>query len=321
MSGNMKAFGKVAVLMGGNSSEREVSLMSGKGVLEALLSVGIDAYAFDPKEQNLFELKKKGYDRCFNALHGALGEDGAVQGALEILKIPYTGAGVLASAIGMDKVMTKRIWIAQGIPTPNYKLIRKQEVTAEVLDETVRKLGLPLIVKPAQDGSSMGVVKVNRASDIAAAVQEAAKYGEDILCEQFIAGDELTCAVIGQGESARALPIIRIVAPKGEYNYENKYFSNDTQYECPALLLEDETKRIQEMVLKAYLALGCRGWSRVDVMVDKQTRMPYLLEINTSPGMTSHSLVPMAARAIGLSYTELCVMLLEAATLDSSLRG
>ena len=320
MENNMKALGKVAVLMGGWSSEREVSLMSGNGVLEALRSAGVDAHAFDPKEQNLFELKSKGFDRCFITLHGALGEDGAIQGALEILGIPYTGTGVMTSAIGMDKVMTKRIWAAQGIPTPAYELIHAHDVNANRLDEVVKKLGLPLIVKPAQDGSSMGVVKVLEASQMAVAVQEAAKFGEVILCEQFIGGEELTCAVIGAGKDTRVLPIIRIVAPQGDYNYENKYFSDDTRYECPAQLPTEETKRIQDIVLQAYLALECRGWGRVDVMVDAKTRAPYLLEINTSPGMTSHSLVPMAARAVGMSYAQLCVEMLGAATLDANLR-
>ena len=320
METNVKALGKVAVLMGGWSSEREVSLMSGNGVLEALRSEGVDAHAFDPKEQNLFELKSQGFERCFITLHGALGEDGAIQGALEILGIPYTGTGVMASAIGMDKVMTKRIWEARNIPTPAYELIHARDVNEKCLEGVVKKLGLPLIVKPSQDGSSMGVVKVERASEMLAAVQEAAKYGDLILCEQFIAGEELTCAVLGRGEQARVLPIIRIAAPQGEYNYENKYFSNDTQYECPAALPEAETQKIQKLVLQAYLALECRGWSRVDVMVDAKTREPYLLEINTSPGMTSHSLVPMAARAVGMSYAQLCVEMLKAATLDAELR-
>jgi len=320
METNVKALGKVAVLMGGWSSEREVSLMSGNGVLEALRSEGVDAHAFDPKEQNLFELKSQGFERCFITLHGALGEDGAIQGALEILGIPYTGTGVMASAIGMDKVMTKRIWEARNIPTPAYELIHARDVNEKCLEGVVKKLGLPLIVKPSQDGSSMGVVKVEQASEMLAAVQDAAKYGDLILCEQFIAGEELTCAVLGRGEQARVLPIIRIAAPQGEYNYENKYFSNDTQYECPAALPEAETQKIQKLVLQAYLALECRGWSRVDVMVDAKTREPYLLEINTSPGMTSHSLVPMAARAVGMSYAQLCVEMLGAATLDANLR-
>ena len=320
METNVKALGKVAVLMGGWSSEREVSLMSGHGVLEALLSVGVDAHAFDPKEKNLFELKSQGFDRCFITLHGAFGEDGAIQGALEVLGVPYTGAGVMASAIGMNKVMTKRIWMAQNIPTPAYELIYTHDVTEKCLEDVILKLGLPLIVKPAQDGSSIGVVKVTQACEMLAAVQEAAKHGDLILCEQFIAGEELTCAVIGKGRDARTLPLIRIVAPQGEYNYENKYFADDTQYECPAVLPEGEAAKIQELVLQAYLALECRGWGRVDVMVDAKTRKPYLLEINTSPGMTSHSLVPMAARAVGISYAQLCVKMLEAVALDAELR-
>ena len=320
MENKVKALGKVAVLMGGWSSEREVSFMSGSGVLEALKSVGVDAHAFDPKEQNLFELKAQGFDRCFITLHGAYGEDGAVQGALEILGIPYTGTGVMSSAIGMDKIMTKRIWMAENIPTPAYEFIDSHDVCEQRLAEIVEKIGLPMIVKPAQDGSSIGVVKVMQASEMCAAVEEAGKHGGVLLCEQFIDGLELTCPVLGYGQNTRVLPIIEIVAPEGAYNYENKYFTDVTRYECPAQLSQEETEKIQAYVLNAYQALGCRGWGRVDVMLEVKTRKPYLLEINTSPGMTSHSLVPMSARAVGIEYADLCVQMLEAATLDANLR-
>lgn len=320
MTANVGSLGKVAVLMGGWSSERDVSLMSGKGILEALTSQGVNAHAFDPAEHSLFELKAQGFDRCFNILHGSYGEDGAVQGVLEVLRIPYTGPGIMASAIAMDKIMTKRIWEQKGIPTPKYEIIHTRDLQAGRLDEIVKNLGLPLIVKPAQDGSSMGVVKVVNASQMQAAVAEAGRFNETVLCEEFISGRELTCAVLGAGEEAKALPIIEIKAPSGEYNYENKYFSDETQYECPAALSTEQTAQIQQYVLQAYKALGARGWSRIDVMLDSATNKPYLLEINTCPGMTGHSLVPMAARAIGISYAQLCLQVLESATLDAYLR-
>lgn len=320
MTANVGSLGKVAVLMGGWSSERDVSLMSGKGILEALTSQGVNAHAFDPAEHSLFELKAQGFDRCFNILHGSYGEDGAVQGVLEVLRIPYTGPGIMASAIAMDKIMTKRIWEQKGIPTPKYEIIHTRDLRAGRLDEVVKNLGLPLIVKPAQDGSSMGVVKVVNASQMQAAVAEAGRFNETVLCEEFISGRELTCAVLGASGEAKALPIIEIKAPSGEYNYENKYFSDETQYECPALLSPEQTTQIQQYVLQAYNALGARGWSRIDVMLDGTTNKPYLLEINTCPGMTGHSLVPMAARAVGISYAQLCLQVLESATLDAYLR-
>jgi len=309
-------FGKVAVLMGGHSAEREVSLMSGSGVLKALQSKGVDAHAFDPAERDLSELKRKGFKRCFIALHGRFGEDGTVQGALELLGIPYTGSGVMASSISIDKVMTKRVWIAEGLPTPKYVLLHRGAYTREQVREVPDGLGLPLIVKPAREGSSIGVAKVEGYSDIAAAVEQAADLDADVLCEQFIRGDEVTCPVLGTGESARALPVIRIVAPEGNYDYQNKYFTDDTKYLVPCGLPAGEEEAIQEIVLKAYRVLGCRGWGRLDVMIDAATRKPYLLEINTSPGMTGHSLVPMSARAAGISYEDLCVQLLASAALD-----
>ena len=312
-------FGKVAVLMGGHSAEREVSLMSGGGVLQALQSRGVDAHAFDPAQRDLSELQREGFQRCFIALHGRFGEDGTVQGALELLGIPYTGSGVMASAISIDKVMTKRVWLAEGLPTPKYRLLRRGSYTREQVIAVPDDLGLPLIVKPAREGSSIGVAKVEGYSDMAAAVQASSLLDADVLCEQFIAGDEVTCPVMGSGDTARALPVIRIVAPEGNYDYQNKYFTDDTQYIVPCGLPAGEEEAIQDLVVKAYRVLGCRGWGRIDVMIDAATRQPYLLEINTSPGMTSHSLVPMSARAAGISYEELCLQLLAGAELDQEL--
>ena len=308
--------GKVAVLMGGHSAEREVSLMSGSGVLKALQSKGVNAHAFDPAERDLCELKRKGFKRCFIALHGRFGEDGTVQGALELLGIPYTGSGVMASSISIDKVTTKRVWLAEGLPTPKYVLLRRGAYTREQVLAVPDDLGLPLIVKPAREGSSIGVVKVTGYSEMAKAVEQAAALDADVLCEQFISGDEVTCPVLGSGDSARSLPVIRIVAPEGNYDYQNKYFTDDTKYLVPCGLPEGEEQAIQELVLKAYRVLGCRGWGRLDVMIDAATRKPYLLEINTSPGMTGHSLVPMSARAAGIGYEELCLQLLASATLE-----
>jgi len=310
-------YGKVAVLMGGASAEREVSFMSGNGVLTALRSKGVDAHAFDPCERELGELKHEGFDRCFVALHGRLGEDGTVQGALELLGIPYTGSGVMASAIAIDKVTTKRIWLSEDIPTPRYQLLRRGRFERRQVLEIPDTLGLPVIVKPAREGSSIGVTKVAGYSGMIAAVEAAGKLDADVLCEQCIEGDEVTCPVMGSGESAMALPIIRIVAPQGNYDYQHKYFTNDTQYLVPCGLPAGEEAAIQALVLKAYRVLGCRGWGRVDVMIDGKSRKPYLLEINTSPGMTSHSLVPMSAKAAGISYEDLCLTLLQAATLDA----
>ncbi len=311
------SLGKVAVLMGGRSAEREVSLMSGSGVLKALQASGVDAQAFDPAERDLGELKKEGFDRCFIALHGRYGEDGTVQGALELLGVPYTGSGVMASSIAMDKTMTKRVWLAEGLPTPRYVLVKRQQLGQVQGDELVRALGLPMIIKPAREGSSIGVTKVTEVAQIAAALQQAAACDADILCEQCIVGDEVTCPVLGEGDAARALPVIRIVAPQGNYDYQNKYFTDDTQYLVPCGLPAGEEVAIQALVVKAYQVLGCRGWGRVDVMIDAATRQPYLLEINTSPGMTGHSLVPMSARADGMSYEQLCLHLLQGATLDN----
>ena len=314
-------FGKVAVLMGGASAEREISLLSGNGVLQALRSKGIDAHAFDPAERELSELKTEGFKRCFIALHGRFGEDGTVQGALELLGIPYTGSGVMASSIAIDKVMTKRVWIAEGIATPQYKVLHQGSFERHEAIEIPDTLGLPLIVKPAREGSSLGVTKVMGYSGITEAVDLAGQLDANILCEECIEGDEVTCPVIGEGANARALPVIRIVAPEGNYDYQHKYFTDDTHYLVPSGLPEGEEEAIQALVLKAYRVLGCRGWGRIDVMIDGKTRKPYLLEINTSPGMTGHSLVPMSARAAGTSYEDLCLQILSLAALDSSPRA
>jgi D-alanine-D-alanine ligase len=311
-----KALGKVAVLMGGRSAEREVSLMSGAGVLKALQGKGVDAHAFDPAERDLSELKRKGFKRCFIALHGRYGEDGTVQGALELLGIPYTGSGVMASAIAIDKVMTKRVWLAEGIPTPKFVLLQRGSYSPADVQALPEQLGMPLIVKPAREGSSIGVAKVTDPAQLQAAVDAAAALDADVLCEQFVSGDEVTCPVLGTGASAAALPVIRIVAPEGNYDYQNKYFTDDTQYLVPCGLPEGEEAAIQALVARAYRVLGCRGWGRIDVMIDAATRQPSLLEINTSPGMTGHSLVPMSARAAGISYEDLCLQLLAGATLD-----
>jgi D-alanine-D-alanine ligase len=305
-------FGKVAVLTGGASAEREVSLMSGQGVLQALLEQGVDAHAFDPAERELAELKRGGFSRCFIALHGRFGEDGTVQGALELLGIPYTGSGVLASSIAIDKVMTKRIWRAEGLPTPEWRQVDSASASAQAFSD----LGSPMIVKPDREGSTIGLTKVVSADQCEAAYAVAARHDAMVLCEQFIAGDEVTVAVLGSGAVARALPVIRIVAPDGNYDYQNKYFTDTTQYLVPCGLPEGEEAAIQALALKAYRVLGCRGWARADVMIDARTRKPYLLEINTSPGMTGHSLVPMAAKAAGISYPALCLQVLQSAALD-----
>jgi D-alanine-D-alanine ligase len=309
-----KNFGKVAVLMGGVSAEREVSFMSGEGVLKALLSQGIDAHAFDPAERDMSELKREGFARCFIALHGRFGEDGTVQGALELMGIPYTGSGVMASSISMDKVMTKRIWRFEGLATPAWS----QVTSAAQTRAAFAQLGSPMIVKPAREGSTIGLTKVMALEQCDAAYALASQHDPLVLCEQFISGDEVTCPILGDTHAPKALPLIRIVAPDGNYDYQNKYFTDTTQYLVPAGLPAGEEEAIAELAKQAYRVLGCRGWARADVMIDAITRKPYLLEINTSPGMTGHSLVPMSARAQGMSYEELCVDLLAHTALDSS---
>jgi len=300
----MIAPGKVAVLMGGPSAEREISLISGKAVLAALRSKGVDAHGFDPAERELFDLKRDGFTRAFIALHGRFGEDGTVQGALEFLGLPYTGSGVLASALAMDKLRTKRIWQAEGLPTPAYALLEK----STDLRAVAKKLGVPLMVKPASEGSSIGMSKVRKAGDLDEAYALAANYDRVVIAEKFIEGTELTVGILGE----RVLPIIKLETPRDFYDYEAKYVSDDTRYIIPSGLSPKKEAEVQALCLQAFRTLGCQGWGRVDLMLNRQGR-PHLLEINTSPGMTDHSLVPMAARAIGLSYEELCVKILEGA--------
>ncbi len=305
-------FGKVGVLFGGRSAEREISLMSGSGVLKALQSQGIDAHPFDPAQRSLAELAAEKFDRVFIALHGRYGEDGTLQGALEQLGIPYTGPGVLASSIAMDKAMTKRVWMFNGLSTPRFEMLN----AGSDWNAVAGKLGLPLIVKPAHEGSTLGLTKVTDAAQLPAAYALAARFDSAVMAEEFISGKELTCPVLGSGDDARALPVVRIVAPDANYDYQNKYFSDETQYMCPSGLPPEQERRIQQLVLDSYRSLGCRGWARADVMLRATDDEPFLLEINTSPGMTGHSLVPMSAAVAGLPYEQLCVEILRMAALD-----
>lgn len=310
---------KVAVLMGGHSAERDISLMSGQGVLKALQSQGVNAHAFDPVKENLQALRDQGFSHAFISLHGRHGEDGTVQGALELLGIPYTGSGVMASAMAMDKQLTKRLWMAEGLSTPPGVWLPPHQQTPERIARIPEELGLPLIVKPPHEGSSIGVSKVRVATELNAAVELATRYDPDLLCEAFIEGEEVTCPVLGEGPNARALPVVRIAAPAGAYNYQNKYFTDDVKYHCPSGLPAAEEAAIQALSVAAYRSLGCRGWGRADVMIRAADRKPFLLEMNTSPGMTDHSLVPMSAKAAGISYPELCLQILQTARLDSKL--
>jgi D-alanine-D-alanine ligase len=300
------------VLFGGRSAERDVSIMSGTGVLKALQSVGIDAHGFDPGQRSLAELATEKFDRVFIALHGRYGEDGSIQGALEQLGIPYTGSGVMASAVAMDKITTKKIWLMHGLPTPKYASI---DPASADLAKVAAELGLPLIVKPPLEGSTIGITKVTKADELQAAVDLATGFDKVVLAEEFVTGRELTVTVLGQGASARALPIVEIVAPQGNYDYQNKYFTDDTKYYCPAQIDEAATLDIQRIAVEAYNALGCEGWARLDVLLRESDNRPFLLEANTSPGMTGHSLVPMSARALGISYEDLCVEILRSARL------
>ncbi len=304
--------GKVGVLMGGRSGEREISLRSGNGVLNALRSKGVDVHAFDPGERTLAELAAEKFDRVFIALHGPFGEDGTMQGVLEQLGVPYTGSGVMASALAMDKVMTKRIWLSKNLPTPRYVELSADSDWKAVVAE----LGLPLIVKPAHEGSTLGITRVKTADQLPEAYAVAAQYGRSVLAEEFIEGMELTCPVMDVDGEPRALPLVRIIAPDANYDYQNKYFSGKTQYLCPCGLDEKREKQIQAYTLEAYRMLGCRGWGRADIMLRQSDQKPFLLEMNTSPGMTDQSLVPRSARAAGFDYEELCMMILESATLD-----
>lgn len=309
-------FGKVGVLYGGRSAEREVSLMSGKGVLAALKSKGVNAHGFDPAERSLAELVAEKFDRVFIALHGRYGEDGSLQGALEQLGIPYTGSGVMASSIAMDKIMTKRVCLTHEVPTPGFIALDAKETSDEQLRKAADTLGLPLMLKAPHEGSTIGIAKVMRMEELRKGFEDCARYDDTVLAEQFIAGREITVPVLGKGRTAQALPIVEIRAPQGNYDYHNKYFSDDTQYLCPAPLGEEAARRIQALAVRAFNAIGCAGWARVDFMLRAPDDAPYLLEINTSPGMTGHSLVPMSAKAAGISYEDLCVRILRSASLE-----
>ena len=302
----MSDFGKVAVLMGGPSAEREISLLSGNAVLGALRSKGVDAHAFDPAQRPLYELASAGFSRVFIALHGRFGEDGTVQGALEVLGIPYTGSGVMASALAMDKWRTKLVWIAGGIPTPRYRIVD----AATDWWSVVAALGLPLIVKPAREGSTIGLSKVTAVDhgELALAYGVAAEHDELVLVEEFVAGVELTTSILND----RALPLIRIEAPQGNYDYHHKYFSNETRYYCPCGLPEATEQAIRAQSLEAFALVGGTGWGRLDLILTADGTWQFL-EVNTSPGMTTHSLVPMAAKADGMSFPDLCVEILRGA--------
>ena len=300
----MRNFGKVAVMMGGRSAEREISLKSGAMVLAALKRKGVDAHAFDPRDQSIGQLVAQRFDRVFIALHGRLGEDGTVQGALEYLGIPYTGSGVMASALAMDKWRTKLVWLASGIPTPAYELLTAASQAVDV----VARLGLPLMIKAAHEGSSIGITKVDSVEKFAAAYEAAAKLDDTVIAEQFIVGREVTAAILDNV----ALPLVRIEAPQGNYDYHNKYFGNETKYHCPSGLPAALETQIQQQALAAFRLVGCQGWGRLDVMLDAENR-PWFLEVNTIPGMTDHSLVPMAARESGVPFDDLVVRILETA--------
>ncbi len=295
-------FGKVAVLLGGRSAEREISLQSGQAVLTALLESGVDAQAFDPAQQSLEMLKHQGFDKAFIALHGRFGEDGTIQGVLEWLGIPYTGSGVMASALAMDKWRTKLVWQAAGIRSPRFEILEENSHFEQVAEN----LGLPLIIKPAREGSTIGLSKVHHKEDVAAAYRLAAQHDALVLAEEFIAGKELTVAILGE----TPLPVVRIEVAGDLYDYEAKYLSDATQYFCPSGLSAEQEKAIQQQALQAYRVLGCEGWGRVDLILDAAGEF-YFLEANTSPGMTNHSLVPMAARTAGILFAELVLSILD----------
>jgi D-alanine-D-alanine ligase len=298
----MKNLGRVAVLFGGRSAEREVSLKSGNAVLAALRESGVDAHAFDPAVRELQALRSEGYDRAFIALHGRFGEDGTVQGALELMGIPYTGSGVLASALAMDKWRSKLVWDAGGLPIPSYELLSDGSAP----DAIAARLGLPLFVKPANEGSSVGITKVKHESDLRAAYHEAAKYDRLVIAERFVGGGEYTASILG----GQALPVIKIEPANEFYDYESKYLRDDTRYLCPCGLSPEQEAEIQRLALRGFELLGGQGWGRIDFLMDGNGK-PYLLEANTAPGMTDHSLVPMAARQAGMSFGQLVLRILE----------
>ncbi|MCW7760746.1 D-alanine--D-alanine ligase [Photorhabdus luminescens] len=302
---------KVAVLLGGASAEREVSLLSGHAVLAGLREAGIDAHPVDTKDFSVTQLKEAGFEKVFIALHGRGGEDGTLQGVLEFLQLPYTGSGVMASALSMDKLRTKQLWQGIGLTVSPYVAMNSQQferLTDFQLQEYVADLGLPLIVKPSLEGSSVGMTKVNEISELRSALEIAFRYDVDLLIEKWLYGPEYTVAILGD----TALPSIRIQPAAIFYDYEAKYLSEETQYFCPSGLSDEKEQQLVELALKAYQSVGCSGWGRVDVMMDTDGGF-YLLEVNTSPGMTSHSLVPMAARQAGLSFSQLVVKILELA--------
>ena len=296
--------GKVAVLLGGRSAEREISLQSGNAVLNALLRRGVDAHPFDPAKQPMEEILRQGFNMVYIALHGRYGEDGTVQGALELMGLPYTGSGVLASALAIDKWRTKLLWKAVGIISPHYEMLNAESD----FDVVVRKLGLPMIVKPSREGSTIGLHKVMSAEDLPSVYRTVAKHDPMVLAEKFIEGMELTVAILGD----IPLPLVRIETTNEIYDYKAKYFSNDTRYFCPSGLSAEQEHTIQVQALQAHKVLGCEGWGRVDLILDKSGK-PYFLETNTSPGMTDHSLVPMAAKTAGISFEDLVIRILELA--------
>ena len=297
---------KIAVLLGGTSAEREVSLNSGKAVLEALLNQGYDAHPIDPKEYNVANLKKDGFHRVFNILHGRGGEDGIMQGLLEQIGLPYTGCGVMASALTMDKMRTKMLWKAFGLPVADMEVVTRETFAELDAQAVVEKLGLPLMVKPSLEGSSVGLTKVKAVDELKSAVEYALKFDNTILIEEWLSGDELTVPVL----DSQVLPAIRIV-PEGEfYDYNAKYISDNTQYFCPAGLTSEREQELALLVKRAYDAVGCRGWSRIDVMCDSKGNFR-LVEVNTNPGMTSHSLFPKSAASVGISFEQLVVKILE----------
>lgn len=300
----MTEFGKVGVLFGGRSAEREVSLISGKAVLAALQRSGVDAHGFDPRDRTLGELAEQRFGRVFIALHGRFGEDGTIQGVLDYLGIPYTGSGVAASAIAMDKWRTKLLWLQSGLPTPSFALLN----STSDFDAIVKQLGTPIFVKPANEGSSIGIGKANNAVELKAAYETAARFDSVVLAERFIAGMEVQIPILGEA----TLPSIHIETPREFYDYEAKYLADDTRYHCPSGLPEAQERELARLTIRAFEVLGCRGWGRADLMVDADGKA-YLLEMNTIPGMTDHSLVPMAARAAGILFDQLVIQILEQA--------
>ena len=299
---DVSRFGKVAVLMGGTSAEREVSLNSGKAVLAALQSKGVDAHALDVGADVLSRLQEGGFDRVFIALHGRGGEDGTMQGALQIMNLPYTGSGVMASALAMDKLRTKQVWQAKGLPTPAYKVLDQKPDPKQL----VADIGLPMMVKPSHEGSSIGVTKVSSEDQLLSAWDDAAKYDSEIIAEAWVTGKEYTAAILGDV----ALPLIRLETPKEIYDYEAKYVLDTTQYHCPCGLDAATEKAMQQLALQAFRAVGAEGWGRVDLFVDENSD-PWLIEVNTVPGLTDHSLVPMAAKAAGIAFEELMLRILQ----------